>query len=162
MLINYWQSWALQNKVIIQLCLFHHRILIQLQASLVPKDACVIIIRTNGTLLPLINWKRRLQKDTDEHKVAYSIITVPGAIEIPFAVKNYWEAHKYKDDKPCAFITLGCVLRGDTPHFEYVCQAVTNGCIAIKSGFTRATIFGVLTVDNQQQIDERNGGSPGT
>ena len=91
----------------------------------------------------------------------HGTITVPGAFEIPFAIKSYWDAHKYKDDKPCAFIALGCVLKGDTPHFEYVCQAVTNGILQLNLTLPVPTIFGVLTVDDQQQIDERTGGKHG-
>ena len=97
----------------------------------------------------------------NEHEVAYKIVTVPGAFEIPFAIKKYWEKHKYKDDKPNAFIALGCVLRGDTPHFEYVCKAVTDGVLQLNLNLPVPTIFGVLTVDNQQQVDERTGGKHG-
>ena len=89
------------------------------------------------------------------------VITVPGAFEIPFGIKSYWEAHKYKDDRPCAFISLGCVLRGDTPHFDYVCKAVTDGVLQLNLSLPIPTIFGVLTVDNQQQADERIGGRHG-
>jgi 6,7-dimethyl-8-ribityllumazine synthase len=89
------------------------------------------------------------------------VITVPGALEIPFGIKAYWEVHKYKDDRPKAFIALGCVLRGDTPHFEYVCRAVTDGILQLNMSLPVPTIFGVLTVDNQQQADERIGGRHG-
>jgi len=93
--------------------------------------------------------------------VHHKTIKVPGAFEISFAIKKYWEQHKYKEDKPQAFIALGCVLRGDTPHFEYVCQAVTDGVLQLNLQIPVPTIFGVLTVDNQQQIDERMGGKHG-
>ncbi len=89
------------------------------------------------------------------------VITVPGAFEIPFGVRAYWDAHKYRDDRPKAFVALGCVLRGDTPHFEYVCRAVTDGVLQLNMTLPIPTIFGVLTVDNQQQADERIGGKHG-
>jgi 6,7-dimethyl-8-ribityllumazine synthase len=93
--------------------------------------------------------------------VQHMSITVPGAFELPFAIKKYWEQHKYKDDKPCVFIALGCVLRGDTPHFDYVSKAVTDGVMQLNLMLPVATVFGVLTVDNQLQIDERTGGVHG-
>ena len=52
-------------------------------------------------------------------------------------------------------------VRGDTPHFDYVCKAVTDGVVQLNLSLPVPTIFGVLTVDNQQQIDERTGGKHG-
>ena len=53
------------------------------------------------------------------------------------------------------------MLRGDTPHFDYVCKAVTDGVVHLNLILPVPTIFGVLTVDNQQQADERTGGAHG-
>lgn len=125
------------------------------------KDACVVIVRTEWNAATIDKLEAGCLKILDEHQVHRTVITVPGAFEIPFAVKNYWEAFKYKDDKPCAFIALGCVLRGDTPHFDYVCKAVTDGVVQLNLSLPVPTIFGVLTVDNQEQIDERTGGIHG-
>ncbi|MEP7256462.1 MAG: 6,7-dimethyl-8-ribityllumazine synthase [Ferruginibacter sp.] len=125
------------------------------------KDACVVIVRTEWNVETVDKLEEGCRKVLAEYKVQHMSITVPGAFEIPFAVKSYWEAHKYKEDKPCAFITLGCVLRGDTPHFDYVCKAVTDGVVQLNVLLPVPTIFGVLTVDNQQQIDERTGGKHG-
>jgi len=126
-----------------------------------PKDACVVIVRTEWNAETIDKLEAGCLEVLQENNVHHKIITVPGAFEIPFAVKKYWELHKYKDDKPHAFITLGCVLRGDTPHFEYVCRAVTDGVLQLNMSIPVPVIFGVLTVDNQQQIDERTGGSHG-
>lgn len=125
------------------------------------KDACVVIVRTEWNAAAVDKLEDGCRKILDEKKVQHMSISVPGAFEIPFAVKSYWEAYKYKEDKPCAFIALGCVLRGDTPHFDYVCKAVTNGVVQLNVTLPVPTIFGVLTVDNQQQIDERTGGKHG-
>jgi 6,7-dimethyl-8-ribityllumazine synthase len=125
------------------------------------KDACVVIIRTEWNAEAVNKLEEGCRKVLAEKKVQHMIISVPGAFEIPFAIKSYWEAHKYKDDKPCAFIALGCVLRGDTPHFDYVCKAVTDGVLQLNISLPVPTIFGVLTVDNQQQINERTGGKHG-
>lgn len=126
-----------------------------------PPDACVVIVRTEWNAATVDKLQSGCVNVLKENKVHHRIITVPGAFEISFAIKKYWELHKYKDDKPHAFIALGCVLRGDTPHFEYVCQAVTNGVSQLNLQIPVPTIFGVLTVDNQQQIDERTGGKHG-
>lgn len=125
------------------------------------KDACVVIVRTEWNAAAVDKLEDGCRKILDEKKVQHMSISVPGAFEIPFAVKSYWEAYKYKEDKPCAFIALGCVLRGDTPHFDYVCKAVTDGVVQLNVTLPVPTIFGVLTVDNQQQIDERTGGKHG-
>ena len=65
------------------------------------------------------------------------------------------------ENRPDAFIALGCVLRGDTPHFDYVCKAVTDGVVQLNLALTVPTIYGVLTVDNEQQATERIGGKHG-
>ena len=87
-------------------------------------------------------------------------ITVPGAIEIPFAIKNFYKNIK-KKNQPDAFIALGCVIRGDTPHFEYVCRTITDGVLQLNLSLPVPTIFGVLTVDNEEQAKERIGGGHG-
>lgn len=125
------------------------------------KGACVVIVRTEWNAAAVDKLEDGCRKILDEKKVQHMSISVPGAFEIPFAVKSYWEAYKYKENKPCAFIALGCVLRGDTPHFDYVCKAVTDGVVQLNVTLPVPTIFGVLTVDNQQQIDERTGGKHG-
>ena len=127
----------------------------------IPKDACVVIVRTEWNAATVDKLEEGCKKILLDNNVQNSSITVPGAFEIPYAIKSYWDAHKYKDDKPCIFITLGCVLRGDTPHFDYVCKAVTDGILQLNLLLPIPTIFGILTVDNQQQIDERTGGKLG-
>ena len=56
---------------------------------------------------------------------------------------------------------MGCVIRGGTPHFEYVCKAVTEGVMQLNLLLPVPTIFGVLTVDNEDQAKERIGGTHG-
>ncbi len=126
-----------------------------------PKDACVVIIRTDWNATSIDKLEAGCIQVLKAHQVQFKTLSVPGAFEITFAIKKYWEQHKYKEDKPHAFIALGCVLRGDTPHFDYVCQAVTSGITQLNLMIPVPTIFGVLTVDNQQQIDERTGGKHG-
>ena len=125
------------------------------------KDACVVIIRTEWNAAIVGALEEGARAVLEKAGAVCRVITVPGAFEIPFGIRAYWDIHKYRDDRPLAFIALGCVLRGDTPHFEYVCRAVTDGVLQLNLGLPIPTIFGVLTVDNQQQADERIGGKHG-
>jgi 6,7-dimethyl-8-ribityllumazine synthase len=136
--------------------------LLETTGILNPQDACVVIVKTEWNAAIIDALEEGCIRTLKASGVAdYKVITVPGAFEIPFAIKAYWDQHKYKDDRPRAFIALGCVLRGDTPHFEYVCRAVTDGILQLNLTLPIPTIFGVLTVDNQQQADERIGGKHG-
>jgi len=125
------------------------------------QNACVVIVRTEWNAAIVGALEEGCRKALTEAGVGYKVVTVPGAFEIPFGIKAYWEAHKYKDDRPHVFIALGCVLRGDTPHFDYVCKAVTDGVLQLNLSLPIPTIFGVLTVDTQHQADERIGGKHG-
>src|SRR5580698_8649377 len=127
------------------------------------QDACVVIVRTEWNENIVNALEEGCRKKLQEHRVKnIKVINVPGAFEIAFAIKNYWEKNKKsKKSRPDAFIALGCVLRGDTPHFDYVCKAVTDGVVQLNLMLPVPTIFGVLTVDNQQQADERIGGKHG-
>ena len=60
-----------------------------------------------------------------------------------------------------AIVVLGCVIRGGTPHFDYVCQSVTQGITHLNSECDIPVIFGILTVDNEQQALDRIGGPAG-
>jgi 6,7-dimethyl-8-ribityllumazine synthase len=86
-------------------------------------------------------------------------IAVPGAFELPFSCRRYLETHAAQ--LPDALIALGCVIRGETPHFEYICQAVTQGLMQINLEYTVPVIFGVLTVETEAQAWERTGGIHG-
>lgn len=62
---------------------------------------------------------------------------------------------------PDAIICLGCVIRGETPHFTYICEGVTRGITQLNLKYKIPFIFGVLTTENQQQAAERAGGKHG-
>jgi 6,7-dimethyl-8-ribityllumazine synthase len=130
--------------------------------GILSKDACIVIVHTEWNFEivdKLLDGCIKMLKHFG--MTNYKVIRVPGAFEIPFAVKNFWDTYQNKFEKPKAFIALGCVLRGDTPHFDYVCKAVTDGVLQLNLILPVPTIFGVLTVDNQQQADERTGGVHG-
>ncbi|HEX7065543.1 MAG TPA: 6,7-dimethyl-8-ribityllumazine synthase [Bacillales bacterium] len=81
---------------------------------------------------------------------------VPGAFEIPFAAKKMAQSEKYD-----AIITLGAVIRGATPHFDYVCSGVSNGVASISLDFGIPVIFGILTTETIEQAVERAGTKAG-
>lgn len=98
------------------------------------------------------------------HRFGGDIVTkqiVPGSFELPFACKQLFEHLQAKKDLPEAIIAFGAVIRGGTPHFEYVSQAVTNGIIQLNLTLPIPVIFGVLTLDNEEQAWERLGGEHG-
>lgn len=76
--------------------------------------------------------------------------TVPGAVELTFAASQLIETGQFD-----AVIVFGCVIRGGTPHFDYVCMSVTQGITALNADCDTPVIFGVLTVDNEQQALDR-------
>ena len=79
------------------------------------------------------------------------IIRVPGAFEIPLAAQK---ASKKDYD---AIITLGAVIRGDTPHFDYVCAEVSKGVANVSLNTEKPVIFGVITTDTIDQAIQRAG-----
>lgn len=81
---------------------------------------------------------------------------VPGSFELPLAAQ--WEAEK-KDI--AAVICLGCVIQGDTPHFDYVCQGVSYGIMKVNLKTNKPVAFGVLTTLTKKQAMERAGGKLG-
>jgi 6,7-dimethyl-8-ribityllumazine synthase len=124
-------------------------------------NACVVLIKTEWNAAIVNELEKGCRKTLKKLGIKKIIsITVPGAFEIPFAIKNYWEDPSKKEN-PLAFIALGCVIRGGTPHFEYVCKAVTDGVVQLNLMLPVPTIFGILTVDNEEQARERTGGRHG-
>lgn len=81
---------------------------------------------------------------------------VPGSVELTLGAQFMAE---YADLD--AIICLGCVIRGDTPHFDYVCQSVTHGITELNMEYNLPFIFGVLTTDNLEQAQDRAGGKHG-
>jgi 6,7-dimethyl-8-ribityllumazine synthase len=135
--------------------------LFNISTGILPKDACVVIVRTEWNAAIVDKLEEGAKKVLESQGVKIKLLTVPGAVEIPFGIKSYWDATHYGSHCPHAFIALGCVLRGDTPHFDYVCKAVTDGITQLNLSLPVPSIFGVLTVDTQQQADERIGGRHG-
>lgn len=85
-----------------------------------------------------------------------SLAYVPGAFEIPLIARKMAESGKYD-----AVVTLGAVIRGSTPHFDFVCNECAKGVASISLATGVPTIFGVLTTDNIEQAIERAGTKAG-
>ncbi|MEK6782654.1 MAG: 6,7-dimethyl-8-ribityllumazine synthase [Bacteroidota bacterium] len=81
---------------------------------------------------------------------------VPGSFELPLGAQ--WMMEKKEIS---AVIALGCVIQGDTPHFDYICQAVANGIMKVNLRSNKPVAFGVLTTLNKKQAAERAGGKHG-
>lgn len=83
------------------------------------------------------------------------VVRVPGAVEIPLAAKALLD--KGYD----GVVTLGAVIRGDTAHFDYVCQSVERGVTHLMLEYGKPVGFGVLTTENEEQAWDRTTGSHG-
>jgi len=74
-------------------------------------------------------------------------LMVPGCFELPFGCRMLWQNLKEKENFPEAIIAIGAVIRGGTPHFDYVCKAATEGILQLNLTLPVPVIFGVLTLD---------------
>ena len=125
----------------------------------VPEDATVAIVaaRFNAHIVDelLAGCLRRLaEMGIDEDRI--DVHRVPGAFELPVAAQALAETEEY-----AAIICLGCVIRGDTPHFDYVAGEAARGIQQVAQNHTLPVIFGVLTTDTEEQARQRIGGSHG-
>ena len=87
---------------------------------------------------------------TDENII---VKHVPGSFELVFGAT--WLVNEAKVD---AVIAIGCVIRGDTPHFDYICQGTTQGLAELNLRGTVPVIYGLLTCNNMEQAEARTGG----
>lgn len=121
------------------------------------ENFCIIISRFNDFI-----GSKLLSGAIDElkrHGVSeenINIVKVPGAFEIPVAAQKFAKSGKYD-----ALITLGAVIKGSTPHFDYVSAEVSKGVAQVSLQTGIPVIFGVLTTDNLEQAIERAGTKAG-
>lgn len=85
-----------------------------------------------------------------------TVVWVPGAVEIPLTAQRLARADGYE-----AIICLGAVIRGETTHYDYVCEQVSMGCQKVALENDVPVIFGVLTTENEEQAHDRIGGKHG-
>jgi 6,7-dimethyl-8-ribityllumazine synthase len=86
---------------------------------------------------------------------AVTVVLVPGAFEIPIAAKRAAESGRYD-----AVVCLGCLIRGETPHFEYIASAVAGGLTSAAAATGVPITFGVLTTNSIEEAIERAGEGP--
>lgn len=86
----------------------------------------------------------------------FAKVDVPGSVELVYGAKKMIQTGTFN-----AIIVFGCVIQGETKHFDYVCNFVTDGIRQLNILFDVPVIFGVLTVNNLQQAEDRAGGKLG-
>lgn len=130
-------------------------------AGILTRDACVVLVKTEWNASIVDQLERGCIAELENAGVKEVVVlVVPGAVEIPFAIKSYWDNTR-KKNKPDAFIALGCIIQGDTPHFDYVCKMVADGVAQLNLILPVPSVFGVLTVNTEEQAMERIGGRHG-
>ena len=126
----------------------------------IPKDAKVAIVFSeyySDITHPMRDSAKKTLTENGVKEANILIYETYGAFELPYMAQKAIEI-----DKPDAVITLGCIVRGETPHFNFVAQGTTQGIIQVGVKHDLPVIFGVLTVDNMDQAKDRiKGGKVG-
>jgi 6,7-dimethyl-8-ribityllumazine synthase len=104
----------------------------------------------------LLNGALRTLKKHGATKKNIIVRHVPGTFELTFGARYIAES-----DNVDAVICIGCVIQGETPHFTYICQGVTQGITQLNLDYNIPFIYGVLTTDTHQQAADRAGGKHG-
>ena len=115
----------------------------------------IVVARFNSTITDklLAGACEAFKKTGAQH---HDVFKVPGAFELPFAAKALANSHRYH-----AVIALGAVIRGGTPHFDYVAGEAARGLMNAGMETGVPVIFGVLTTDTMEQAESRAGGADG-
>ena len=110
----------------------------------------ILIINANyyeNITLKLLNASKKILK---KNKCHLNLITVTGAFEIPVAIRKY--INKYD-----AFVALGCVIKGNTPHFDLICKSIFNSISFLSITYNKPIGNGIITAINIKQAKERCG-----
>jgi 6,7-dimethyl-8-ribityllumazine synthase len=112
----------------------------------------IVASRWNDTIVSrLIDGAQKALKQASAADDAVELFRVPGAFEIPLCAQKAAESKKFD-----AVICLGVVIRGDTPHFDYIAAAAARGISEASLRTGVPLLFGVITADNIEQADERS------
>ena len=117
----------------------------------------IVVGRFNGDITTrLLDGALAALAEAGVTRERVEVMPVPGAFELPLGAMAFAKTRRYS-----AVIALGCVIRGDTPHFEYVASEAASGLqlAGLETGIPVA--FGVLTCDNRAQAEQRSGGGKG-
>ena len=129
------------------------------EGNLVSEDVKIVIVCARFNELVVNKLLGGALDGLKRHEVKQENIDVawcPGAFEIPLVAQKMCETGKYD-----AVICLGTVIRGDTPHFDYVCAEVSKGVAQLSLKFGMPVMFGVLTTENVEQALLRAGSKGG-
>lgn len=117
---------------------------------------CIVASRFNRLATDrLVRGARQALLDAGAEADSVDTAWVPGAWELP------WGARRAVGAGYDAVVAVGCVVRGETPHFEYICRAATRGLGELSARGGTPVTFGVLTCDTMEQAMERAGGEHG-
>ena len=83
-------------------------------------------------------------------------LSVPGAFELPLGASKLFDTHHLD-----AVLCLGCVIKGDTPHFDFVCQGATEGIMRVGLDYKKPCVYGLITTFTEDQAWDRTGGKHG-
>jgi 6,7-dimethyl-8-ribityllumazine synthase len=118
---------------------------------------CIIVSRFNDFITErLLEGAIDAISRSGGRKEDIEVLRVPGSFEIPLVAKRAAQSKKYD-----AIICVGAVIRGETPHFDYVASEVTKGIAQLNLEFSIPVTYGVLTTDNTEQAIERAGNKAG-
>ncbi len=121
------------------------------------KKFAIVVAEWNDEITePLFDGAYNTLIELGAKKENIILTNVPGSFELPLGAQRM--ADKKEID---AVICLGCVIQGDTPHFDYICQAVAYGIMKVNLKSGKPVAFGVLTTLNKKQALERAGGKLG-
>jgi 6,7-dimethyl-8-ribityllumazine synthase len=122
-----------------------------------PRSIGVVVSRFNGDITQrLLEGALQTLAEAGVPRERIEVVPVPGAFELPLGAMALAKTRRFS-----CIVALGCVIRGDTPHFEYVAGEAASGLqlAGLETGVPVA--FGVLTCDSRRQAEERAGGAQG-
>ena len=116
------------------------------------KDAFIVIVKTEWNKNIVDKLESGAISILQEQNIKYKSITVPGSFEIPLTVKKLADTGKWD-----AIICLGAVIRGETPHFDYIAAEVTKGIAQVSLDTGVPIAYGIITADSVEQAIDRAG-----
>jgi len=117
----------------------------------------IVVSRFNEEITEgLLRGAREVFAEANVRDDDVTIVRVPGAFEIPVTAQRLAESGDYD-----AIVCLGCLIKGDTMHFEYIADAASHGIVQAASATGVPMAFGVLTTMTEEQAVERSGSGPG-
>jgi 6,7-dimethyl-8-ribityllumazine synthase len=120
-------------------------------------NVCVVISQWHKDITDaLLEGVFTVFEKMEMNEFSMEVINVPGGYELPLGAQ--WAINKYSPD---VVICLGCIIRGETPHFNYISKSVADGIMHLNLTHNIPIIFGVLTTDTLKQAQQRSGGKHG-